>query len=98
MLKRGCRIFPIVSSPNKKLEEHVKKLERFNSFQGFFLTPKKGLKELIELKNLSALISCDTELKPKEFGEFDSKQVLPVFRPLAFFPKKEMLSLKKVLE
>ncbi len=98
MLKRGCRIFPITKKNSKKPGHNLKKLEKFNSSQELVLKNFNKLPDLIKDKNVSALVSPDLKLKPKTFIEFDSKQLLPVYRPLVLLDKNTLNEAKRFLK
>lgn len=100
MLKRGCNVFPIIEKSNPDFEKAFEKLKKFNCFRDFVLTEKKDLENLLKSKDVIALADCEANpenvlQKSKKFkGVFS----IPVFFPMAFFPKSEIERIWKLIE
>ena len=101
MLKRGCNVFPIVEKESKELEGAIKPLIMWNCYRKFALTPVSELKKLIKERDIMAIVKADTETTKEAFAkykEFDSKQMLAVFRPLLFYDEAKLKGLIKIIK
>lgn len=101
-LKRGCNIFPIIENQKniKKINSILKKLQPYNSFRDFLLTPKKDIQKLIDAPDIKiqAIIQADTKLDKKNVKDNFLNQI-PIFRPLLFYSSKALNSeLKEFLK
>ncbi len=86
LLRRGCAVIPIVSKKNYPAV--LKKMQKWNSFQRFFVLEKKRLKGAWKEQNLLALANADSLVSKaalKKSALLDSKFELPVLRPLLAF-------------
>ncbi len=98
VMKRGCNVFPVISSDSQKLKAHVNKLEKWNSFRKFAFFAPNDLPLLCEKKDIAikAIVRADKnvskkfEVQKQEFG-------VPVFWPLAFFPKELEKSFSRMI-
>ena len=99
MMKRGCNVFPLVEKKTKKIESHINKLKKWNSFRKFKLTELQDKKDLLEKKDIAvkAIVKADTVFS-REFVAEKKRQPVPVFWPLVFYPEELFeRDIKKVL-
>ena len=98
MLKRGCRVHPILTGNEKKVQALLDQLAPWNCGHAFKPSKPEDLPQLIAEKKLSALVKADTELDAQALQAFNERQPLPVLRPLLLYPEAFAKAHRKLLE
>ncbi len=98
MMKRGCRIHPILSGDEKKAQAHLIQLAPWNGGYPIKAITPEALPQLIRDRQLSALVKADTVLDASAMQAFDATAPLPVLRPLLLYPAAFAKAHRKLLE
>lgn len=99
LLRKGCNVFPIAKGERKKVEAIVKKLVPWNAYRNFKISKENELEELIKAYGIAALATADvktTKESFKAYKRFDSRQKLPVLRPLLFLDRGKIDEIVKI--